>query len=109
MKKIVSLALVCVLLLGCVFALASCGNISESYAEKVNPLFLSFRVIVTATIIFTLRSAEGGAPYLYIVNENSTPFSVLRALQLPEWSSTMLLAMARPSPLLFSLRDSSAR
>lgn len=36
MKKIVSLALVCVLLLGCVFALASCGNISESYAEKVN-------------------------------------------------------------------------
>ena len=36
MKKIISLALVCVMLMGCVFALASCGNISESYAEKIN-------------------------------------------------------------------------
>ena len=36
MKKIVSMALVCVLLLGSMLALASCGNISESYAEKVN-------------------------------------------------------------------------
>ena len=36
MKKIISLALVCVMLMGCVFALASCGKISESYAEKIN-------------------------------------------------------------------------
>ena len=33
MKKIVSLALVCVLM---VMALASCSNVSESYAEKIN-------------------------------------------------------------------------
>ena len=36
MKKIVSLALVFMLVLGCTFALASCNNVSESYAEKVN-------------------------------------------------------------------------
>ncbi len=37
MKKIVSLALVCVLMLGVMFTLASCGsNISQSYADKIN-------------------------------------------------------------------------
>ena len=36
MKKIISMTLVCVLLLGCVFAFASCSNISESYAKKIN-------------------------------------------------------------------------
>ena len=36
MKKIISTLLVCVLLVGCVFTLASCSNISESYAEKIN-------------------------------------------------------------------------
>ena len=36
MKKIVSLALVFMLVLGCTFALASCNNVSESYAEKLN-------------------------------------------------------------------------
>ncbi len=37
MKKIVSLVLVCVLMLGVMFTLASCGsNISAAYAEKVN-------------------------------------------------------------------------
>ena len=36
MKKIISLALACVLLFGCMLALASCGNISESYAKKIN-------------------------------------------------------------------------
>ncbi len=37
MKKIVSLVLVCVLMLGVMFALTSCGsNISEAYAEKIN-------------------------------------------------------------------------
>ncbi len=37
MKKIVSLALVCVLMLGMVFTLASCGsNVTEAYAKKVN-------------------------------------------------------------------------
>ena len=36
MKKIVSALLVCVLLVGSVFALASCSNITESYAEKIN-------------------------------------------------------------------------
>ena len=35
MKKIISMALVCVLLMGCVLALASCSNVSASYAEKV--------------------------------------------------------------------------
>lgn len=38
MKKILSAFLVCVLLVGTVFALASC-NISESYAEKINKAF----------------------------------------------------------------------
>ena len=36
MKKIISAVLVCVLLVGSIFALASCSNISESYAEKIN-------------------------------------------------------------------------
>ena len=36
MKKIISMVLVCVLLLGSMLALASCSNISESYAEKIN-------------------------------------------------------------------------
>ncbi|MBQ8690028.1 MAG: hypothetical protein IJ515_06690 [Clostridia bacterium] len=36
MKKIVSALLVCILLVGSVFALASCSNITESYAEKIN-------------------------------------------------------------------------
>ena len=36
MKKIISTILVCTLLLGCVFVLSACGNISESYAKKVN-------------------------------------------------------------------------
>ena len=36
MKKIISMLLVCVLLVGSMFALASCSNISESYAEKIN-------------------------------------------------------------------------
>ncbi len=36
MKRILSVFLACVLLAGCVFALASCGNISESYAKKIN-------------------------------------------------------------------------
>ncbi len=37
MKKIVSLVLVCVLMLGVMFTLASCGsNVTEAYAEKVN-------------------------------------------------------------------------
>ena len=36
MKRIVSLLLVCVLLVGCAFALASCGNISQGYADKIN-------------------------------------------------------------------------
>ena len=36
MKKIISTILVCVLLVGSIFALASCSNISESYADKIN-------------------------------------------------------------------------
>ncbi len=36
MKKIVSMVLVCVLLVGSMLALTSCSNISESYAEKIN-------------------------------------------------------------------------
>lgn len=37
MKRILSAFLACVLLVGCVFSLASCfGNINEKYAEKVN-------------------------------------------------------------------------
>ena len=36
MKKILSLALVCVLMVGVLLTLASCGNISQSYADKVN-------------------------------------------------------------------------
>ena len=47
MKKIISMTLVCVLLLGCVFAFASCSNISESYAKKIN------------------KAAEAGEHYTY--------------------------------------------
>lgn len=36
MKKIISMVLVCVLLVGSMLALVSCSNISESYAEKIN-------------------------------------------------------------------------
>ena len=36
MKKILSAILVCVLIIGCILTLASCGNISESYAKKIN-------------------------------------------------------------------------
>ena len=36
MKRILSTLLVCVLLVGCVLSFASCGKISESYAEKIN-------------------------------------------------------------------------
>ena len=35
MKKIISMVLVCVLLVGSMLALASCSNVSESYAKKV--------------------------------------------------------------------------
>ena len=36
MKKIISMLLVCVLLACSMLALVSCGNISESYADKIN-------------------------------------------------------------------------
>ena len=36
MKKILSALLVCVLLVGCVLSMASCSNVSESYAKKIN-------------------------------------------------------------------------
>ena len=36
MKRIISLVLACVLLTGCMLAFASCGKISESYADKIN-------------------------------------------------------------------------
>ena len=36
MKKIISTILVCVLLVGSILALASCSNISQSYADKIN-------------------------------------------------------------------------
>jgi hypothetical protein len=36
MKKILSMVLACVLLFGCMLALASCSNVTESYAKKVN-------------------------------------------------------------------------
>ena len=36
MKKIISAALVCVFMLGTMLALASCSNVSEKYAEKIN-------------------------------------------------------------------------
>ena len=36
MKKIISMVLVCVLLACSMLTLASCGNISESYADKIN-------------------------------------------------------------------------
>ena len=36
MKKIISFSLVCVLLLGCVFAFSSCSKVTESYADKIN-------------------------------------------------------------------------
>ena len=36
MKKIISMVLVCVLLVGSMFALTSCSNVSEAYAEKIN-------------------------------------------------------------------------
>lgn len=36
MKKILSAVLACVLIIGCVLTLASCGKISESYAKKIN-------------------------------------------------------------------------
>ncbi len=35
MKKILSAALICVLLVGCVFALASCGGLSGEYKEAL--------------------------------------------------------------------------
>ncbi len=35
MKKIISLLLVCVLLVGCVFTLASCGALSGEYKESI--------------------------------------------------------------------------
>ena len=47
MKKILSAVLACVLILGCIFTLASCGKISESYAKKVN------------------KAAEAGEHYTY--------------------------------------------
>ena len=36
MKRIISTLLVCVPLVGCVVAMASCSKVSESYAEKIN-------------------------------------------------------------------------
>ena len=37
MKRILSMMLACILLVGCVFSLASCfSNVSEKYAEKIN-------------------------------------------------------------------------
>ena len=36
MKRILSALLVCVLLVGCVLSMASCSNVSESYAKKIN-------------------------------------------------------------------------
>ena len=36
MKRIISLILASVLLLGCVFTLASCSNVSASYSKKIN-------------------------------------------------------------------------
>ena len=36
MKRIISVFLVCILMVGCLLALASCSNISESYAKKIN-------------------------------------------------------------------------
>ena len=36
MKRIISLALVCVLLVGVVFAFASCSKVTADYAEEIN-------------------------------------------------------------------------
>ena len=36
MKRIFSMILACVLLFGCMCALASCSNVSQSYADKIN-------------------------------------------------------------------------
>lgn len=36
MKRIISALIVCVLLVGSVFALCSCSNISDAYAKKIN-------------------------------------------------------------------------
>ena len=36
MKKIISLVLVCVLLVGTMLTLASCSNVTADYAEKIN-------------------------------------------------------------------------
>ena len=36
MKRILSMILACVLLFGCMCALASCSNVSQSYADKIN-------------------------------------------------------------------------
>ena len=39
MKRIISLVLTAVLLLGCVSVFASCGKISRSYADKINKAY----------------------------------------------------------------------
>ena len=36
MKRIISMILVCVLAMGCVFTLAACSKATESYANKIN-------------------------------------------------------------------------
>lgn len=43
MKRIISLALVCVLLVGVVFALASCGSLSGTYTYEQNGMKMSYK------------------------------------------------------------------
>ena len=65
MKKIVSLLLVCVLLVGCVFALVSCGKtLSGKYEAKVIGTgaayeFKGNKVTITASVLGFEKSFDG--------------------------------------------------
>ena len=79
MKKIISLALVCVMLMGCVFALASCGKtLSGTYkgdaiVASATYSFKGSKVTVTAEALGFEKSFEGK----YEITENDEGNTVI--------------------------------
>jgi len=63
MKKIVSVSLACVLLLGCILAFSSCSMISGTYVSSFDD---DYSVSFVANYMVTTRELDDGAKYMQV-------------------------------------------